>query len=296
MNEKKDDKADVKKSIFQLAKEENQKKQEELEKEKQEIQKQAQLREKQKREAYEKRLMEEKRELMRLKQGVIEESELIPENETEEEIKLTPLGKVKNFLYLNKWWLGLGFLAAFLVCFLTYDLLNKPHPDMVVLLIGNYPSIGNDSYMADYFKSFADDFDGNGETEVEVHYIEYDKDGGYANYASGADTKLTTEMQTANAVIIVAGNDFRQLINEEETLVDLSKLYPDNPNVSDYYFYLKDTEFAKHIGVNTDAVKDDMYIAVRTPKKMTFSDEDEMQETYDKDFPVFEKVIADLSK
>lgn len=294
MSEKKEEKQ--KKNIFQAAREEQKKKQEELEQQQEEIEKQMQLREKQKREAYEKKIMEEKRELMRLKQGVIEESELIPENVTEEEVKLTFFGKIKNFFYLNKWWLGIGTIAAFLVCFLVYDFINKPRPDMVVLLIGNYPAIGESSGVAEYFQTFADDFNGNGKTEVSVNYINYNSDGGYDNYNTGADTKLTTAMQTAEAVIIIADDSFKQLIDEQNTLVDLSELYPDNSHVSKYYFYLKDTDFAKHIGAAKSDVPDDMYISIRFPKRMTYSKVDEMQETYDKDFPVFEKIIADLSK
>lgn len=290
------DKEEKKKGIFQAAKEEQEKKQQQLENDKLEIEKQQQLREKQKREAYEKRIMEEKRELMRLKQGIIEESEIIPEEEKEEEIQLTLVGKIKNFFYHNKWWLGLGAVAAFLVCFLTYDFINRPRPDMVVLVIGKYPAVGQTSSIPEYFGSFADDFNGNGKTEVEVHYIEYDVDGGYDNYNSGADTKLTTEMQTAEAVVVIAGDDFKKVIDEEDVLMNLSELYPNDPHVKDYYYYLKDTDFAKHIGVAKSDIEEDMYIAIRKPKRMTYSDVDQMQETYDKDFPVFEKVIADLSK
>ena len=296
-NKEKDsgEKIDAKKGVFQSLKEEQQKKQQEIEDQQLELQKQVQMREKQKREEYEKKLMEERRELMRLKQGVIEESELIPEDEPEEEIKLTVWGKIKNFFYHNKWWLGLASFVVLLGVYLIVDIINKPRPDMVVLLIGEYPSVGQNSYLSDYIGSFAEDFNGNGKTEVDVYYIDYQKDGGYANYANGADTKLTTEMQIGDAVIIIAGDAFKELI-EDDILVDLSEMYPDNSHVKDRYFYLKDTDFAKHIGVAKSDIPEDMYIALRTPKKLMYSDADDMQETYDKDLPVFQKLIEDLSK
>lgn len=296
-NKEKDsgEKIDAKKGVFQSLKEEQQKKQQEIEDQQLELQKQVQMREKQKREEYEKKLMEERRELMRLKQGVIEESELIPEDEPEEEIKLTVWGKIKNFFYHNKWWLGLACFVVLLGVYLIVDIINKPRPDMVVLLIGEYPSVGQNSYLSDYIGSFAEDFNGNGKTEVDVYYIDYQKDGGYANYANGADTKLTTEMQIGDAVIIIAGDAFKELI-EDDILVDLSEMYPDNSHVKDRYFYLKDTDFAKHIGVAKSDIPEDMYIALRTPKKLMYSDTDDMQETYDKDLPVFQKLIEDLSK
>ena len=56
--------------------------------------------EREKREAQErdKRLEQERLELIKLKQNVIEESEIIPET-PEEEIKLGFWGKIKNFFY-----------------------------------------------------------------------------------------------------------------------------------------------------------------------------------------------------
>ena len=295
-NKDNDERIDIKKSAFQNIKEENQRRQQALEQEQLELRRQAEIREKQKREEHEKRLMKERRELIRLKQGLIEESEMIPENQPEEEIKLTFWGKIKNFFYHNKWWLGLGCLGLILCSYLVYDFINKPRPDMVVLLIGQYPAVGENSYISEYFQSFADDFNGNGKTEVDVYYIDYQKDGGYANYANGADTKLTTEMQIADAVIVVAGDAFKELIDENDILVDLSEIYPDNSHVKGHYFYLKDTEFAKHIGVAKSDIPDDMYIALRKPRKLMYSDPDEMQKVYDRDFPVFEKIIDDLSK
>lgn len=290
------DKIDVKKSALQVAREEHERRQQEIEEQQQELQKQAQLREKQKREAYEKKLMEEKKELMRLKQGVIEESDLIPEDKPEEEIKLTFWGKVRNFFYHNKWWLGIFCFMGFLAGYLVYDLINKPRPDMVVLLVGHYPSVGENSYLSDYFQSFAEDFNNNGKTEVDVYYIDYEKDGGYANYANGADTKLTTEMQIADAVILIADDSFNDLIDEDEILVDLSEMYPENEHIKKQFFYVKDTDFAKHIGVPKSDIPDDMYIALRAPKRLMYADVEDMQETYDKDMPVLKKVIDDLSK
>lgn len=292
----KDEKISPTKSVFQAMREENEKRQKQLEEEQQELQRQLEVREKQRREAYEKRLIEEKKELMRLKQGVIEDSELIPEKEEEEEVKLSLWGKFKSFLYLNKWWLGLACFCIFLGGFLIHDFLSRPRPDMVVLLIGKYPSVGENSYLSDYVASFADDFNNNGKTEVDVYYIETEAEGSYANYANGSDTKLTTEMQINDAVMVIADSNFTSMIESDEVFIDLSELFPDNEHVKGKFFMLKDTDIAKHIGVSADSIHDDTYIAVRAPKRVMYASEKEMQETYDKDMPVIQKVIEDLSK
>ena len=145
-------------------------------------------------------------------------------------------------------------------------------------------------------KSFADDFNGNGKTEVEVYYIDYDSKEDYANYANGSDTKLTTEMQIADAVMVISDHDFSGMVVPDEVFVDLSSLFPDNEHIDKQFFYLKDTDFADRVGVDRSKIKDDTFIAVRAPKRVMYASKDEMQETYNKDMPVIEKIIDDLSK
>lgn len=284
------------KSVFQNLREENEKKQKMLEDEQQRLQRQVELREKQRRDAYEKRIQQERLELMRLKQGVIEESPLIPEEEDEEEVKLSFREKMKSFLYLNKWWMGLACFVILLGVFLIRDYMSRPRPDMVVLLIGKYGAIGESENLSEYVKSFADDFNGNGKTEVEVYYIDYDSKEDYANYANGSDTKLTTEMQIADAVMVISDHDFSGMVVPDEVFVDLSSLFPDNEHIDKQFFYLKDTDFADRVGVDRSKIKDDTFIAVRAPKRVMYASVDDMQKTYDKDMPVIEKIIDDLSK
>ena len=90
---------------------------------------------------------------------------------------------------------------------------------MVVLLIGKYGAIGESENLSEYVKSFADDFNGNGKTEVEVYYIDYDSKEDYANYANGSDTKLTTEMQIADAVMNKNYTEASKLISKREKVV-----------------------------------------------------------------------------
>lgn len=289
-----DEKLDINKSVFQVNRELQKQKQKELEEKQAELERQHAQREKEKRESYEKKLLEEKKELMRLKQGITEESEIIHE-EAEETPKQTLIQKIKSFFYLNKWWLGLGTFFTLLAGFLIYDFATKPRPDMVILMICNNPTVGNSVYLEDYFENFAEDSNGNGKVLVSVYYIAYTDDE-YTNYMNGTTNKLTTYLANADSVMIIGDEKLSQVLDPKESLVDLSELYPDNPNVEDYYFYLKDTDFAKHIGVAPGAVTDDMFFALRKPQGLMNASEATMQETYDKDFPVFEKIIEDLTK
>lgn len=281
------EKIEIKKSVFQAARE--MREQQELE-----MRKQAELRQRKNQEEYDRKIQEERLELIRLKQGVIEESETIHE-EQPEEIKLSVRKKIVNFFYHNKWWLFLAIFFVALASYLTYTLIMRPNPDMVVLVLCDNEAIGNSAQFEDYLETFIEDYNGNGEIKVSTYYIPY-SDNSYTNYQTGNETKLTTEMQSAEAVIVVGGSNINPVIDPENTLVDLSEIYPDNVQVRSYGFFLKNTDFAERIGIDPEEVTGDLYIGIRKPRNLLYSDTEDMQKTYNRDFPVLEKIIEDLSK
>ena len=288
-----DEKLDITKSVFQVSREMQAQKQAELAEKQREIERQYQEREKQKREAYEKKIREERIELMRLKQGLIEESETIHE-EHEKERKLTVWQKIGNFFYHNKWWLGIGTFLTVMIVFLVYNLLSRPDPDMIVLVLCDNDSIGNSSQFETYLETFADDFNENDEVMVSTYYIPY-KDNAYVNYQSGVDTKLTTELQSADAVIVLGGDNINEMLAPDQTLVDLSEYFPDDPHIKGYGYYLKDTDFAEKLGIDPELVTDDLYLGLRKPRDLLYSSKEDLQKTFDRDIVVFEKLINDLS-
>ncbi|MBE6862832.1 MAG: hypothetical protein E7497_08090, partial [Ruminococcus sp.] len=132
VQENDDERIHVTQSVFKTAhdlQQERNAKQEELQRQ---MEEKIAARKKMQEEAREKRLLEEKKELIRLKQGQIEESEIIHE-EASEAVKLTVWQSFKNFIYHNKWWLGIGLFFAFVAVFLIYDLATKERPDMIIL-------------------------------------------------------------------------------------------------------------------------------------------------------------------
>ena len=288
-----DDKIHVSQSVFKTAKDMQQQRLAEMEEQQKKIEQEAELRRKKKQEAYERRLLEEKKELIRLKQGQIEESEIIHE-EVQETVQLSPLRKISNFFYHNKWWLGFAVLFVFIAVFLIYDLATKERPDVVVLVIADNDAVGNSEELKTYIEQFSDDFNGNGEVLASVYYIKY-TESSQKNYANGTDTKLTAELQSADAMIVIGGEKITDILEPDEVFVNLEELFPGNSHVEGTAFSLKDTDFAEKIGITGEELGDDLFISFRMPQKLLYTDEDEMQEAYDKDFPVFEKIIDDLS-
>lgn len=292
VTEEDDDKLHITKSIFQTSKEMKDKANEEERQRQEALEIKLAERRKKAQEAHDKRLEQEHLELLKLKHGVIEESETIHE-ETEEEIRLSLWGKIKNFFYHNKWWLGMGTVAAFIAVFLVINLLSRPNPDMIVLMIGENYTLGEESDLTEYITSFCEDFNGNGKTEAAVYYIPYTGDQG-KDYANGVHTKLTVEVQSGEAVIVLGNNMADEVFADTDALVDLETMFPGNQYVDGCKLMLKDTKFAEKAGVSPSVVGDEWFLAIRKPQKLLNTSQKKMQKVYDRDVEVFMALVEDI--
>ena len=288
-----EDKLHISKSVFQTSREMQEKADEELRLKREEAQRKYELKKKKAAEAHDKRLEQERLELLKLKTGVIDESEKLRENDTAE-VKRSFLQKVSSFFYLNKWWLSIATVLVFIGGLLVYDLVTKPRPDMIVLMIGMNQELGEQSELQDYLSQFTPDNNNNGKQFASLYYIPYtgiEKE----DFVNNVPQKLTAELQCADSVVIIANKDIGSVLTPEDTFVDLTELYPDNPHVKGYRFMLADTDFAEKVGVDKSFVSDDWFIAIRKPQDLIYSKKEDMQETYDKDFIAFDAIIRDLT-
>lgn len=280
----------ISKSVFQTNREMQQKLREEQQRQQEEMERLAAERQRRAREARDRRLEEERKELIRLKQGLIEESETIHE-EHEEEVRLGFFKSIANFFYHSKWWLGIGVFCALVVTVLVYSLVTKPRPDMIVLVIGKEQAVG-ESGIDRYFQEFCPDNNGNGKKLVSVYYIPYSETV-QENYANGVDTKLTAEMQSADAVVVFCNDTASELFKDNYVFIDMEQRYPGDDNADGWQYSLADTSLYEKIGVEKSAL-DDWYLAVRKPQNLMYTDSDDMQKTFDRDIAVLDQVIADI--
>lgn len=292
-----DSKIDVNKSVFQVNREMQAQKQRELEEKQAELLRQHELREKKKKEEYDRRILEEKKELMRLKQGIIEESETITEQPNEpEEVKRSLGQKISSFFYLNKWWLAIAAVFVSITGVLVYSHFSSTSPDVAVMYVQYNYDVGEAPGFQEYIQSFTEDFNDDGKTVASVYFLPY-SDNMYANYQLGVDGKMSAQFQAGEAVIVFGGEKLSQyLAPEEDFLVNLEEMFPDNPHIDKCRFMLKGTKFAERIGVEEQYITDDLYLAIRKPMKLASVSEKKMQKTYDKDVVVFKKLIEDLSE
>lgn len=289
-----DDRLDIKKSVFEVNKELRIQRQKEEEAQQEEIRRRIAEREKKRQEEYDRRILEEKKELMRLKQGIIEESEEIHE-ETEEKVKLSFWKKIGNFLYHNKWWLGIAMVFVLIAGVLVHNVLTKKNPDVIVLVVCGDGTIGNSPQLKEYIDDMSEDFNDNGKNEGAVYFI-HRPDNAAGGYANGSDTSLVTQTNSAESVIVIGDSKFLEAVDPERDLIDLSEMFPDNINIRSGRFYLKNTNFAERAGLEESDIPYDLFIAVRKPQRLLYTTEEDMQKTLEKDLPVLEKIINDLSE
>lgn len=254
-----------------------------------------QLAEKEKREkeAYAEKIRQDRIELMRLKQGVIQESDRIHE---EQEIKpKLPLGKkISNFFYHNKWWLGITCVLVLLFGYLAYNEITKVDPDFVVMVLTDNEQLQKKSQeLQTYFESFVEDENGDGKKVVRIYCIPITDDINEMDYYTGNATKLSTQMQMAAGVMLLTDAKANDYIAAEDTLVNLEKLYPNDTHIREYGYYLRYTDFAQKIGYTGGKVDRDLCISLRKPKK-TYDSLEEMQENYAVAENVLQQVMADL--
>lgn len=253
-------------------------------------------RRKREQQAYEERIKQEKIELIRLKQGVIEESEIIHEI-SDEKVKL-PVGKqIYNFFYHNKWWLWITLFLVALGIYLIVDLVTRVKPDLAIMILTDNENFQlNTQAISEYFEQFTEDENGDGKVNVSIYAIPVTDNINTMDYYTGDATLLSMKLQEGESVMIITDTKANAYINGDEILAPLNELYPDNKNIRENGYYLRNTDFAEKIGYSDDdgLIDRDICISLRAVKDTRNDSIENMQKNYDIAKKVLERVMEDL--
>lgn len=162
------------------------------------------------------RRQREKTELLKLKQGISEEEEQ-PEPEIRSYEKPKGFKAVENFIYHNKWYLGIALFAVFVVTVLTVQMLTREKQDLYVLVIANNSSSGLYAKADEIevaLEKYCPDFDGNGYVHVAVNYIDLMNRGVMTQYADAQQSKFSAELFTGDSQLYVSDRGIIGLIND----------------------------------------------------------------------------------
>lgn len=242
---------------------------------------------------------DDRRELLKLKQGLIEKSETIEEVPREQRVNYEVKGfgkKLSNFFYYYKVPVLLIAFVVAIVVFLAFTLLSRKNADIRVLIFAASPDTNAAVFykISDFetaFEQYTPDFDENGYTYTEIYYINMNPEQDI-NYYMASQSQLLSELNSGTAHLFVADrSQFEAIIGEQEggeSFVDLSNLYPDDPNVVDsYYYHVKDSAFADALMYTyMEVFPEDLYIAIRIS-------ETGMAENHRRALEVFDNIIND---
>lgn len=242
-----------------------------------EIEAQRAERERRQRESYEAKLRQERLELLKLKQGVIAEEDVVYEKEPEKHY--TVWQRIGNFFYHNKIYIIFGTLLAALAAFLIYDYVSTVRPDAVVMIIasdGEFNFITED--ISEFLGQYCSDNNGDGKVSVRVSYLPAapSEDSVSMYYQQADQTKLMAEFQGTEAIMVMGDYEACEVLGiTEGVLADISEYFPDDENVTELGYMLSGTDFAKDIGY--EGLADNIFLGFRQPKKGSFG-------TSEKDF------------
>lgn len=209
---------------------------------------------------------DDKRELLKLKQGLIEESETIRE-EKPEHVDLHGWKKVSNFFYHYKWHVIISVFFVAVAAFFTYDLVKKEAGDIRVLVITK-----NDQNSAEIaykikdielaLEKYCPDFDDSGYVHVEVFSMDLSENLDL-QYELAQVTKLTSELMIGNAQMFIVDKEGFESISEGDnsTFFDLSEIYPDCGQADGIFYRIKGSGFAT-LANYEEACPEDLYIVL----------------------------------
>lgn len=213
--------------------------------------------------------LQERRELLKMKQGLIEESDLIPETGYDKIPELHGWEKIKNNIYHNKVFYIIGILAAALVIFLIVQAASVEREDVHVLLIQTEPDTEmglNVSGVEIALEQYCPDFDNNGYVHVGVDYINVSSDANGEYYMAQLE-KLSTELYDSTGQLFVTDKGIWGRVGDttrfgSKTFVDFTDKYKDDDRL--YYktaISANKTGFAQ--AANWSDCPDDILILVR---------------------------------
>ena len=177
----------------------------------------------------------ERRELLKMKQGLIEESEMIPQDGYVEIPKLTGRAAVSNFFYHYKWFVLVGAFVAFFLSVVLWQTFTKEKEDIYVLAISTTNKSGIYVKQADIetaLERYCPDFDGNGYVHVGVNVINISTENGMSEMSDAENYKFHSEIITGDSQLYIADAGILDTLaniaeGEIQFFEDMSVQYPD---------------------------------------------------------------------
>lgn len=161
----------------------------------------------------------ERLELLKLKQGLISESEVIPaEQEKAETAPLTAKQKVSNFFYYYKWVIIIAAVVIALAAYLIVQTVTREKPDINVMVAATARGselVIRSSQAETAFERFCPDFNGDGKIHVGITSIDLSAEQSDGQYYITQMMLFDNELADGEWCIIVSDEQFFDYMLEE---------------------------------------------------------------------------------
>ncbi|MGN0601650.1 MAG: hypothetical protein ACI4I7_02945 [Oscillospiraceae bacterium] len=236
------------------------------------------------------RIQADKIELMKLKNGVIQESETMKE-EHDPVIELHGVEKIKNIWYHFKWIIiFVAFVVAF-TSYIIYDTVSRTDPDLTVLMIANNGLQYRQEELQNFFEKYTEDLNGDGEVYVSVIVAPLDNNS-HDQIMLANQTKVVGVLQAGDSMMMITDSNTDKTITDV-LKSDLSVDFPGNKYITAQGLSLNMKVFADE--VEFENMPNDVVLSIREPQETLKCSEEEMKEKYKVNFKVFKKITDDLT-
>lgn len=158
---------------------------------------------------------QERVELLKMKQGLIEDSEIIPESGYVKPPEVHGWAKVANFFYINKAIIIISAVVVAILAIPVVQLITRERADLYVMAIA-YDSKSEIGWRIDdiekTLEKYCPDFDGNGKIHVQVNYIDRTTREKESEYDDIQAQKLIGEFANAQAQMFITDESFSEWI------------------------------------------------------------------------------------
>lgn len=239
------------------------------------------------------RQRQERIELLKLKQGLIEESELIPEKHFEIE-KPKGFKKVTNFIYHYK--IAIIVAAFFLLAggYAAYSMLSREKADFRLLVIANEDYSLMSEKIEKAIELYTPDYDQNGYVHVDVRCLCTGGEENSQQYSINR-MQIAGEIATADSMMILADSTAPELFEGDNytAIEDITSRYSGDARVNKSGYQISGTEFARQAGLDTEDIITDLFFMVRKTDYSVAGKKETMTENQQKAFAILDNIVTD---
>ena len=239
----------------------------------------------------ERKIAQDRLDLMKMKQGIADESETIKEVH-EEHRELHGKEKLQNIWYHDKHWIIMGIFIFLVVVFLVYDTLSRVQPDLELLLICDNPLQADSccTKLGERIERYTPDLNEDGKIKVSVISCAMNSEK-YDQLHTINSQKFFANIQQGRIIMVISDSMVDNEVGEIFTDA-LPQQIPGNRYVDTEGFHLDFGFLAEELGC--PGMPNDVYIRMRRPTKTLSDSEELMQKNYDTCLEVLKAMAADM--